>query len=459
MIYTSGSTGRPKGVLVSHAGVASLVEGHVRYLGVGPGARVGQFASASFDTFGWEWLMALLSGASLVVIPRERRLGEALPRFLAEWGVTHVTLPPAVLATLDESSVGADVVLVVAGEACPPEVMARWGRGRVLFNSYGPTETTVDATLWRCDPGSAEVAIGSPVVNIRVYVLDEFLAPVPVGVAGEMYVAGVGLARGYLGRAGLTAERFVANPFGGAGERLYRTGDRARWTADGRLVFAGRSDDQVKIRGFRIEPGEIASVLVAHPMVAQAAVVVREDVPGERRLVAYVVAAPGAVVSRLAAVVVEVAGERLPEYMVPSAVVVLDELPLTVNKKLDRKALPAPEVTGTVVGRAAGNVREEILCGVFAQVLGVASVGVDDDFFALGGHSLLAVRLASRIRAVLGVELDIRMLFDSPTVAGLAAGLADDGETRPVLTPQNRPEHVPLSFAQRRLWFLGRLEG
>ncbi|MFD5797636.1 amino acid adenylation domain-containing protein, partial [Streptomyces diastatochromogenes] len=456
VIYTSGSTGRPKGVLVSHAGVASLVAGHVRHLEVGAGSRVGQFASAGFDTFGWEWLMALLTGATLVVIPQERRLGEALPRFLAEQRVTHVTLPPAVLATLDEESIGADVVLVTAGEACPPDVMARWARGHRLFNSYGPTETTVDATLWRCDPEAGEVAIGAPVVNTRVFVLDEFLAPVPVGVPGELYVAGIGLARGYLGRPGLTAERFVASPFGGPGERLYRTGDRARWTADGRLVFAGRTDDQVKIRGFRIEPGEIENVVASHPQVAQAAVVVREDTPGEKRLVAYVVA-DGAPVD-LPGLVTGLAAERLPEYMVPSAVVVLDALPITVNGKVDRKALPAPEEHSTA-GRGPANPREELLCGVFAQILGVESVGVDDDFFALGGHSLLAVRRASRIRAVLGVNLDIRVLFDAPTVAALAARIGDeDGNSRPALTPMERPDRVPLSYAQRRMWFIGQLQ-
>ncbi|MBV1957978.1 amino acid adenylation domain-containing protein, partial [Streptomyces sp. BV333] len=460
VIYTSGSTGRPKGVLVSHAGVASLVAGHIRYFGVGSGHRVGQFASASFDTFGWEWFMALLSGATLVVIPQERRLGTALPEFLTAQRVTHVTLPPAVLATLDEKSIGEDTVLAVAGEACPPEVMARWARGRVMFNSYGPTETTVDATLWRCDPDAPEVAIGFPVVNTQVYVLDEYLTPAPPGVTGEMYVSGAGLARGYLGRTALTAERFVANPFGPAGSRLYRTGDRARWTSESHLVFVGRSDDQVKIRGFRIEPGEIENVLGGHPSVTQAAVIAREDTPGDKRLVAYVVPAEGAVTSQLPEALNSLAAEHLPEYMVPAAVVLIDELPLTVNKKLDRKALPAPELAAVAAaGRAPADAREEILCAVFAQVLGVERVGVDDDFFSLGGHSLLAVRLASRVRSVLGVEFEIRELFDAPTPAGLAARLARGGPARAALSARQRPERLPLSYAQGRLWFIGQMEG
>ncbi|MFE5097999.1 amino acid adenylation domain-containing protein, partial [Streptomyces sp. NPDC056638] len=458
VIYTSGSTGRPKGVLVSHAGVAGLVAGHVRWLGVGPGARVGQFASAGFDTFGWEWLMALLSGAALVVIPQDQRLGEALPAFLAEEQVSHVTLPPAVLATLDESSIASHTVLVVAGEATSVELMRRWSPGRRMFNSYGPTETTVDATLWQCDPVAEEVAIGRPVVNTRVFVLDEALRPAPVGAVGELYVAGVGLARGYIGRPGLTAERFVANPFSSSGERLYRTGDRARWTAGGELLFAGRADDQVKIRGFRIEPGEVQAVVSSHPSVTRAAVVVREDEPGDKRLVAYLVAAADAV--GLPAQLQEFVAQRLPDYMVPSAVVVLDELPLTVNGKLDRKALPAPEtVAAPVAGRGPANVREELLCAAFADILGRETVGVDEDFFALGGHSLLAVRLASRVRTILGVDLDIRVLFEEPTVAGLAARLADATAAWPSLTARPRPELPPLSYAQQRLWFIGQLDG
>ncbi|GAB7187025.1 peptide synthase [Kitasatospora sp. Ki12] len=449
VIYTSGSTGRPKGVAVSHAGVASLIEGHARWLGVGPGDRVAQFASASFDTFGWEWCMALLLGAALVVVPAERRFGTDLTGILAEQDVTHATLPPAVLATLPEGSIAPGTVLIVAGEACPPNLMARWAQDRPMFNSYGPTETTVDATLWRWRPEATEVAIGAPVLNTRVYVLDERLRPVPEGVVGELYVSGAGLARGYVGRAGLTAERFVACPFDGPGERMYRTGDRARWTTDGQLVFAGRADDQVKIRGFRIEPGEVRTVLAAHPAVRETAVVVREDQPGEKRLVAYVVPAdreaePGEL-SDSVRLFVE---ERLPRYLMPSALVVLPEgLPITVNGKLDRAALPLPgHTTGAseaVEGESA-TALQSLMCETFAEVLSLESVGVDDDFFRLGGHSLLALSLVERLRAR-GVSVSVRSVLAAPTVRGLMERMSlssvDDalGVVLPIRTTGDRP--------------------
>ncbi|USQ86896.1 non-ribosomal peptide synthase/polyketide synthase [Streptomyces phaeoluteigriseus] len=444
VIYTSGSTGRPKGVVVTHGGIPSLVAAQIERLALDATSGVLQFGSPSFDASFWDLCAALLTGARLILAPADAPMAA-----LARPDLTHVTLPPSVLAAVGDGGLSVST-LVVAGEACAPELVARWAPGRRMINAYGPTETTVCATMSApLAPTGGVPPIGRPIANARVYVLDERLSPVPPGVRGELYVAGAGLARGYLHRPALTAERFVADPYGPAGTRMYRTGDVVRWRADGELEFVGRADEQVKVRGFRVEPAEIETVLAAHPAVAHAVVAVRRE-----RLVAYVVP-EGDTTADLTAFL----RDRLPDHLIPGAIVTLDALPLTPHGKLDRAALPTPDFTADTPGRAPRTPREHLLAGLFAEVLGIEGVGVDDGFFDLGGHSLLATRLVSRVRAVLGAELALRTLFETPTVAGLAAALDGADRARPALTAVHRPERTPLSFAQRRLWFLQQMEG
>ncbi|MFC5754115.1 amino acid adenylation domain-containing protein [Actinomadura rugatobispora] len=437
VIYTSGSTGRPKGVAVTHGGIGGLADWQIDRFGLGEGSRVLQFAALGFDAAFWELCMALLSGGALVLADPDG-MQDSLEAVVTDAGVTHVTLPPSMLATVED--LPESLSIIVAGEACPPALAATWSAGHRMFNAYGPTESTVCATMSAPLTPGGGISVGGPIWNTRVYVLDEFLRPVPPGVTGELYIAGPALARGYVGRPALTAERFVACPF--APGRMYRTGDLVSWTPAGELVFAGRADDQIKIRGFRVEPGEIEAVLSAHAQVAQAAVIAREDRPGVQRLVAYVVPTEDGVPADMLREFVAI---RLPDHMVPAAVVLLPELPVTVNGKLDRAALPAPD--SAAAGRPPATPAEEILCDLFAEVLGLDRVGAEDSFFELGGDSLLAIRLISRIRAVLDVEVSIRTLIGTPTVAEIAASLHEHdrtGDFAPVVAFRTEGDKPPI---------------
>ncbi|MEV0194592.1 amino acid adenylation domain-containing protein, partial [Kitasatospora purpeofusca] len=475
VIYTSGSTGRPKGVLVSHGSIAALLAQHRAETFAGAEHRHGRAsvaltASLCFDA-SWDSLLWLVAGHELHLIGDElRRDAAALVRHVRGTGITVVNVTPSYAERLlaeglldgddaDGECGTAPRVLLLGGEAVG---QALWTRLRETpglggHNLYGPTEATVD-TLVQSFADSERPSLGHAVLGTRAHVLDEYLAPVPVGVPGELYLSGHSLARGYLGRPALTAERFVADPFA-PGARMYRTGDLVRRTRDGGIDYLGRTDDQVKIRGFRIELGEIEQALTRHEAVRQTVVTVHEGADGDRRLVAHCATGTPGDGAELAQELRRFAAEWLPAHMVPAAVVPLDALPLTGSGKVDRRALPAPDFALFTGGRAPRTAREEILCGLFGEVLGVDRVSIDDDFFALGGHSLLAMKLAARVRATLGTELGIRDVFEAPTVAGLAQRLDGGAEARPAPTAGPRPERLPLSSAQRRLWLIDRMEG
>ncbi|MFI6858322.1 amino acid adenylation domain-containing protein [Streptomyces sp. NPDC050421] len=415
VIYTSGSTGRPKGTGVPHRGMRVVIDAMASVLGLTDEDRVLHFASASFDASVFEMLMAFGAGAALHLAPTDRGVPVDLTAFLAEQRITALVLPPSALAALVEEADLPDLRTVsVAGEACPPALAARWAGARRFFNLYGPTEATIWSTWHRVTPAeTAGVPIGRPVPGTAAYVVDEELRPVPVGAPGELCVAGPTVARGYLGRAALTAERFVPDPFGDVpGGRLYRTGDLARRNESGALEFLGRMDDQVKIRGFRIELGEIERTVAAHPEVRETVVVVREDTPGTRTIVAYVVARPGAAPGPDE--LRELCGRSLPHYMVPSHVVLLGQLPVSRAGKVDRKALPAPErAVASDTAEAPDGPLEEAIAEIWSEVLGAGSVARTDDFFALGGNSLSATQVIVRLRQDFDLALPVRALFDS----------------------------------------------
>ncbi|WP_163230234.1 non-ribosomal peptide synthetase [Caulobacter rhizosphaerae] len=468
VIYTSGSTGSPKGVGMTHGAIVNLLTAPAMAYpaSVGP---VLQLTPLHFDVSVQEIFLALTRGARLVLVDAAiRQDPERLVECLDRWRVRHLFCPQVLLEQLALawrrsrpdlalSEVYQAGEALVANAAILEMIAASQAR---LINHYGPTEThAASSFVLPSDGVERHAPIGRPIANVQLYVLDGELGLAPIGVAGELYIAGDGLARGYLGRPGLTAERFVANPYGPAGSRLYRTGDLVRWRQGGELEFLGRLDHQVKVRGHRIELGEVEAVLLEQPGVAQAVAVVREDAPGDRRLTAYVVGRDldaGDLRARVRA--------RSPGYMVPSAIVVLDQLPLTASGKVDRQALPAPEERPELIGDyvVPSTPLEEALAAIWAETLRLDRVGAQDNFFDLGGHSLLATQVVSRVREALQVELPVRAFFEAPTVRQLAqrvevAQKEQEGLSRPPLTRQARPERLPLSFAQERLWFLEQL--
>ena len=466
VIYTSGSTGNPKGVLVEHKGLCNLSEAQVIAFGVSPDSCVLQFASLNFDASIFEIVMALRVGARLCLCRKELMLpGRPLMNLLRSQGVTNITVPPSVLAALPAEELPALQTIVVAGEACMPDLVSRWGSRHRFFNAYGPTETTVWATVARCEGTDEIPPIGRPIANVKVYTLDTHLQPVPVGVAGELHIGGDGLARGYLNRPELTSERFIVSPFSDEpGARLYKTGDLVRYLPDGNIEFAGRIDNQVKVRGFRIELGEIEASLGQHPGVLDAVVIASGDDLAGKQLVAYVVADHKKRPS-LNELHKFLKG-NLPDYMVPAVFVFLEALPLTPNGKVDRRALPSPEQDsadrkGTFV--APCTPEEDVLAGIWAEILGYEQVSVDDNFFHLGGHSLLATRAITRLCEVFKIDLPLQTLFEHPTVEELAEKIEEirrksEGIFTPPIEPVPRDRPLRLSFAQQRLWFLDQYE-
>ena len=433
VIYTSGSTGKPKGVKLTHGGLCNLVREQARSFGISARSRVLQFASSSFDASTSEVFVTLLAGATLCLAAQDQLLpGPGLTLLLRENRITSVTLPPSVLLATPKEELPDMETLIAAGEACPGSLVKNWRQKVRFLNAYGPTEVTVCTTIAECVSSERKPSIGRPIANTQVYLLDTLLEPVAIGVPGELHIAGVGLARGYMNRPDLTAEKFFPNPFSDEpGARLYATGDLARFLPDGEIEFLGRLDYQIKLRGFRIEPGEIEETLRQHPNVRDCVVVAREDTPGNNRLVAYVVsgsAGQGEIRSE-GLIIAELRGflqEKLPDYMVPSVFALLEELPLTAHGKIDRKSLPAPRQTRSELSQEYVTPRtqtEVVLAHLWEQALGIKKIGIYDNFFELGGDSLMATEVIFALQNTFQAELPLRILFEAPTVAGLAKAI------------------------------------
>src|SRR5579883_1014783 len=483
VIYTSGSTGKPKGVMIPHRGISNMLYWRQTTFGITPQDKVLQTISFSFDPSVWQVFWPLAFGAQLVMArPGGHQDSAYLIKTIIEQQITILGLVPSILRMLVEEpeleSCKQLKHVTTGGEALPIELMEhflnRLNLENVLLNCYGPTETSIDATYWICQRGKYDLSapIGRPIANVQTYILNENLQPVAIGESGELYIGGAGLARGYLNHPELTNQKFIPNPFfesrgaeeqRGNSERIYKTGDLARYLPDGNIEFLGRVDDQVKLRGFRVELGEIEAILGQHSALQQAVVMVREDVPGNQQLVAYVVAKSGQTNNQIE--LRSFLQQRLPEYMVPAAFVFLDALPLNANGKIDRRAVPVPDSSSFIHSNSFVAPRtpiEKVLTSIWEQVLGLEQIGINDNFFALGGHSLLATRVISRVHEVLQVELSLPSLFEAPSVAGLARRIemlnGIEPEKFAAIQPVSRDTDLPLSFAQTRLWFLNQLE-
>jgi amino acid adenylation domain-containing protein len=424
VIYTSGSTGLPKGVMIEHRSVCNAAAAMVTRFGIRPGSRSLQFYSFNFDGSLFECFMTLHAGATLCFAPEEAsKPGPELMRFLREQAIHTAIFPPSALAALPDEPLPELTTLIVGGEACTADIVDRWARGRAFFNAYGPSEGTIAVTAVQCLPGRGSPSIGRPMANTRIYILDDRMGPVPIGVPGEICIGGPNVARGYIGRETLNRERFVPLRLEGIpADRIYRTGDRGRYLPDGNIKFLGRIDAQVKIRGYRVEPEGVNAVLLAHPDVSDAAVVTREEIPGDKRLVAYASPRPGCELT--AEALRAWLRKSLPEYTLPSAFVIIASLPRSSAGKVIREKLPAPETrTAEIEARyvAPRSDLEQSLAAVWGEILGLKRVGADDNFFDLGGHSLLATQVVSRVREQFHIEFPLHALFQGPTVAEMAA--------------------------------------